>query len=243
MNRTEKKKSQRGRRPLKNASGRIPPTINQHKYICRCTSGTQPATAIAINAQTATGLVTASGVSTGLYDMEFNFTQYGCLVSIGGVGIQNMNFQNAGNLAALYDQYRIDKVELEIFFSNNTSSVGTPSTTLPIITIVNDYDDSNSITLLRANSYTNAVNWQCGRGSSGFAFKRVLKPNVDTLVYNGVTSAYARSPPVFMDTATNNVPHYGVKMVVDTIVPTAASTVLGYLSFRVSSHMTYREVT
>lgn len=205
-----------------------------------CSTATQPATAFGINLQTASGIILPSGVSTALYDMEFSFTQFGVSIGVGGIAVVNSTYDNAGSLAAVYDQYRIDRVDMEIFFSNNFSNVTTPSVTLPIMTIVEDYDDSNSITLAKANAYNNAVQWQLGQMRGSGSIHKSIKPTVDLLVYNGVTSGYARADPMFIDTANNAVPHYGIKLVIDPIVQTAASTVCGYLSFRFRAHMTYK---
>jgi hypothetical protein len=185
-------------------------------------------------------LVTPSGTSTGVYNLSFTFKQGYVTISVGGVPTQNCAYDNATNLAAVYDQYRIDKVEMQIFFSNNISNVTSPSVTLPILTIVEDYDDANSITLAKANAYNNAIHWQLGQTRGSGSIKKTVKPTVDALIYNGVTSAYARSAPIFLDCSDVGVPHYGVKVVVDPIVQTSSSTICGYLSFSFKTWMTYK---
>ena len=65
-----------------------------------------------------------------------------------------------------------------------------------------------------------------------------VRPNVDVNVYNtAVSNGFARSPPIFIDTQSPNVPHYGVKVAMDPIKFAASSTVLGYLSINMKYHL------
>lgn len=178
-----------------------------------------------------------NGFSTGVFDLQFSFALSGVTVYLGGTTWQVFSLPNYTELTALYDQYRIDYVEMEFFYSVNTSS-GT-TFPLPIIYLAKDYNDPGSAPVTILQQYENCVTWQIGeqRGDG----KKVIrvKPNVDINVYNTpVSSGYARSKPIFIDTNSPNVPHYGAKLALDPIKFGASATTLGYMSMNFKYHLT-----
>lgn len=178
-----------------------------------------------------------NGFSTGVFDLQFSFALSGVTIYLGGTSWQILNLPNYTELTALYDQYRIDWIEMEFFYSINSSS-GTTSP-LPIIYLAKDYDDPGSATVTALQQYESCQTWQLGdqRGTG----KKVIRvrPNVDINVYNTPASnGYARSGPIFIDTQSPNVPHYGVKIAMDPIKFAASSTVLGYMSINMKYHLT-----
>lgn len=187
---------------------------------------------IAVNSNT--------GFGGTVYSMQLNFALEGVHVLIGGVASTTFAMPNYTEFSALYDQYRIDYVEASFLFSNNNSSVNSPGTTLPVFIIARDYDDSGNANYTDLQQYNNAQVWQVGeqQGRDGKKVVRV-RPSVDTLVYNtALTSGYSRSKPMFIDTSSPAVPHYGLKLAFDPIFPAAVSTVVGYLSMNFKYHMT-----
>ena len=66
---------------------------------------------------------------------------------------------NVSEFTGLYDQYRIDYVECKFSFSNNNSSNSSPGSTLPIMYLVKDYDDSGAAGLL---TYSSTLLRLCG---------------------------------------------------------------------------------
>ena len=177
-----------------------------------------------------------NGFSTGVFDIQFSFALSGVTIYLGGTSWQVLNLPNYTELTALYDQYRIDWVEMEFIYSIN-SSVGSTSP-LPVMYLAKDYDDPGSAPITALQQYDSCVTWQMGdqRGEG----KKVIRvrPNVDINVYNtAVSNGFARSPPIFIDTQSPNVPHYGVKVAMDPIKFAASSTVLGYLSINMKYHL------
>ena len=66
------------------------------------------------------------GFSTAVKDLQFSFQLSGVTVYLAGVTWLQLGMPNYTELTALYDQYRIDWVECEFYFSNNYSTVNVP---------------------------------------------------------------------------------------------------------------------
>lgn len=163
-----------------------------------------------------TGIITYAGTSTGTNTMQLNFALSGVNVYFNGVSTTALQMPSFTEFTSLYDQYRIDYVECQFISSNTNSSTGSVNTSLPIMYIAKDYDDSNAAAVTDLLQYSTCKYAQLGqRNNSDGIFKFSVKPNVDLAVYNGAVSGYARSKPIFMDCASYNVPHYGVKLAFD----------------------------
>lgn len=181
-----------------------------------------------------------NGTNTLIYNMQMSFSLTGVQLYSGGGGIMSLAMPNYTEFVNLYDQYRIDWVEVEFVFSNNSSGVGTPTTCLPLIYLAKDYDNSGTAGIADLQQYHNCQMWQLGeqRGSG----KRVirLKPSVADALYNNsaVTTGYGRAKPMFIDTDSPLVPHYGIKLAMDPITPPGSTSLVGYLSINVIYHMT-----
>ena len=134
--------------------------------------------------------------------MQFAFTLSGVKVYIGGVLNATLPMPNVSEFTGLYDQYRIDYVECKFSFSNNNSSNSSPGSTLPIMYLVKDYDDSGAAGVTDLQQYSTQTMWQLGNahGRDGIKSSK-MKPNVDVALYQGVTSGYGRGKPMFIDTS------------------------------------------
>lgn len=181
-----------------------------------------------------------NGVSSGSFNMQFAFTLSGVQVYIAGVLSTTLAMPSYTEFTSLYDQYRINYVDCEFMFSNNNSSVNSPSTCLPVMYMVKDYDDSNQAFVSDLQQYSTQQTWQLGNQHGKDGIKRIrIKPNVDVAVYNtALTTGYARGKPQFIDTGSPAVPHYGIKIAYDPINYTAASTILGYMTCVFRYHLT-----
>lgn len=215
--------------------GRIPGSIKFHEFIRAVTFG--QSYVVGIDLRTGFSL---NGASTGLFNMQFNFTLQGVNASFGGAAPTMLTLPNYTEFTALYDQYRINWVDCEFMFSNNMSNVTSPGTTLPVMYLAKDYDDSNVANYTDLQQYSTLQVWQLGQqqGRDGIHHVRV-KPNVDTAVYqSALVQGYARSKPIFIDTSSPAVPHYGVKIAYDPIFTPAAATNVGYLTVNFKYHLT-----
>lgn len=173
------------------------------------------------------------------HTLQFNFTLQGVNVYCGGTFVTTLALPNNTELTALYDQYRIDWVDCQFMFSNNQSSVNSPTSVLPICYIAKDYDDSGDAGVTAIQQYATQQTWQLGnwRGD-GIRHVRV-KPNVDVAVYNtAIANGYARGKPMLIDTSSPATPHYGIKLALDPMVIPAATTLIGYFSCNFVFHLT-----
>jgi hypothetical protein len=193
-----------------------------------------------VGIDTRTGF-TINGTSTGIFNMQFAFTLGGVVVSIGGVTNTTLPLPNYTEFTNLYDQYRIDWVEGKFSFSNNNSSNTSPGTTLPIMYLAKDYNDSKVAGVTDLQQYSTQTMWQLGNAQGRDGIKNIsVKPNVDVGLYQGLTTGYGRGKPMFVDTSSPDVLHYGVKIAYDPINFPAASTLVGYLAVTFTYHMSLK---
>ena len=77
-----------------------------------------------------------------------------------GSSYATLPMPNVSEFTGLYDQYRIDYVECKFSFSNNNSSNSSPGSTLPIMYLVKDYDDSGAAGVTDLQQYSTQTMWQ-----------------------------------------------------------------------------------
>lgn len=118
---------------------------------------------------------------------------------------------NANVGAGTFDQYRIPAVRFNIRPQQNAIGLTTNSTTaVTSIYCVIDYDDDAPIaTLGQTLAYSTCVALPPGQSLS-----RTFRPHIATAAYNGAFNGYANMQDVWIDSAYNNVRHYGVKLFV-----------------------------
>jgi len=131
---------------------------------------------------------------------------------------QVTSFQN------LFDQYRIDFIELWItpqFASNDTLSE---------YSSVIDFDDSGLLTsYAQASDFSNVVESSLSQGHY-----RRFKPHVAEAAYSGAFSSFANAVSPWLDCASPSVQHYGLKTAFKaTAVASSVNMVVRYhISFR-----------
>lgn len=206
-------------------------SVKMHNFIRNVTNQTFPISII-------TGGATPGFNASGIADMQINFMLQGVNLLLGGTTWTTLAMPNYTEFTTLYDQFRIDWIEGEVYFSANSSeSINANNGTLPMLICAKDYDDSNSADSTALAQYNNCQYWQLGNNMQK---KKInVRPNVDIAVFNGITSGYARAKPMFIDTSSSGVPHYGLKLATTPIVtPPANNTNLGSLFFRFRYHIT-----
>lgn len=208
-----------------------------HEFVRTCSTGATLSQVIGLDEYNG---FTYNGSSTGGFNCQLVFALTGMDVYFGGVKTATIAMPNYAEFTSMYDQYRIDWVEVRFMFSNNSSSVNSPATVLPAFYIAKDYDDANSAGRPELEQYNNLKIWQAGgQTNRNGIFKVRVKPRAAVQYYNGVASGYGPTQgQPRIDTSSPAVPHYGLKMAWDTFKSPAASTIIGYLNIAATYHMT-----
>lgn len=128
-----------------------------------------------------------------------------------------------GEFSSLYDRYKITSVQLQITLINNPDAFLQPNGPLnnqnitnwyPKLWYVRDYDDASDITLSAIRERSN-VRCLILRPNKIFRFR--TRPAVLMQTWQSLTgSGYAPKWNNWIDMAQSTVPHYGIKMVLDT---------------------------
>lgn len=134
------------------------------------------------------------------------------------------NVQAAAELTALYDQYKISCVVMKFQLLNNPETIYPPGqnpgtttnnpTFYPKIWYTRDYDDNNTLTLAQMREVGKA---KCKvlRPNSMISVK--IKPACASQIYRtAVTTGYSPVWPKKLDCTNSDIPHYGLKWVIDT---------------------------
>lgn len=166
------------------------------------------------------------------------FTLGGVLTYINGVQVGTAAIPNIAEYTALFDSYRIRKVEISMYYNSNSSSLG-PQTSMPTISMVNDYDDANSTSLSSLQQYDSYRVIQFGNNSNNGLVKHQLYPKVETVVNtsSGTQLSLQMSRP-WIDCATSNAIYYGVKGNYDNF--NVASASIGFISFYVKYYVEFK---
>jgi hypothetical protein len=117
---------------------------------------------------------------------------------------------NQSSYSAVFDQYRIDLIE--VLIEPQISEVLTAATDVGSFISVVDIDDANVPTVyLELGGYTNSI-----QTKSTQSHYHCFKPSVAVAVYSGAFTSFAASTSLWLDCASNTVQHYGIKMACST---------------------------
>jgi len=125
--------------------------------------------------------------------------------------------------AGLFDQYRIDKVQVKFVPKDNavnTLNTASPNDEIPVLTLALDFDDNTAPTSwATVRQYDNAQ--QIAYGAGGFMV--TIKPSITAAIdAAGLFSGYKVERADWVDCTNTGVNHYGLKGVVSAL--TAGST-------------------
>lgn len=113
---------------------------------------------------------------------------------------------DASELAAVFDQYRLDRVDWRITPSITESLSSTP--VVGTIYTCYDYDDANTFSSITdVYDYANAVSWKPTDVAQGS-----LVPHFAYGAYSGVFTSFANKKPDWIDCASPGVQHFGLKL-------------------------------
>uniref|UniRef100_UPI004047A0A4 hypothetical protein n=1 Tax=Flavobacterium sp. TaxID=239 RepID=UPI004047A0A4 len=193
------------------------------------------------------------GIQQNSFNMSIAFQLNGMALYFGGVFYGLLAMPNVAEFQNLFDQYRIDKVDLTMFYSVNTNEVDKTATTsqnidaLPVFGSALDYDDTASVDMNGLQQYASFKQWQWGgQQNRGGVHRLSVKPAIQRVTFSGnagtATAGSERAFGAVLDTSTGAINHFGVKMAFDPItqgVPSGASKLLGTLVITAKYHMTF----
>jgi len=176
---------------------------------------------------------------TGAYDLAFSFSLSTTVVYAGGAIINSWTNPGYTELVNLFQEYRIDEVEVQMFYSNNVSQINNISN-LPIISIVYDRDGTAATSSAAFLQYQDLKTIQLGndRDPSGPVFRFRPVPNELAGTSATVSQIVPTSAP-FVSALFPALPHYGMRILYDPVATTSATSV-GNLSFYVRYHISAR---
>jgi hypothetical protein len=155
--------------------------------------------------------------------LAVTFNQQPTLFSAGSISIQYASMIQNSALSGVFDQYRLD--EVEITFRPGITVANTNTGNLPQLYTVVDYDDASTTGATTAGFFLQYNN--CTQ-SVGETVVRRFKPHVATAYYatNATFTGFGNITSPWIDVASTLVPHYGVKFGCDGAPGTAYQTYL-----------------
>lgn len=159
---------------------------------------------------------------------------------------------SAAEFVALYEEFRIDYVEIDCFASQENayrSGTGDVSSYSPVIYYIKDYNDPDSTSLTQMMQQEDLGTWQPGIGVNGTYHRKIrVKPKANFTVANAaqVGAGTAKMPGLSWMTTEDSqtIPHYGLKMSAANFFPQGATqnTPSMYLAFQFTYHLSFRNV-
>lgn len=160
-------------------------------------------------------------------------------VTFYGSALTNVSFAipNAAELAALYDQVKIDKVELTWSGTTiGTSNLASAGAALKFLVCNDDNDGIGAASLAEIQQQPNKEYYAI----DGRSFHWTCLPKYQRIVYqNAATSSY--EPTRGFVNLNSTIPHYGTKIAISNISSINAATV-GYVDFNVKFYLTLKNV-
>ena len=202
-----RKKARYSKVPLKYGRARIYRSINNRNHQFSRT------TECILSLNPSKGL----GGNAGVKDLAFVFMFSSVNMYSHGVSTAYYDLPGYNEIAVLFDQYRIDKVDMEIYWTKN-SSAAVAVTPVPMLHIANDYNDA--ITIFTNNTISEYANCRTIQlNTAGFnangCIKHSCKPKQANMIFNqGISTAYSERTG-FVDCTYGNVSHYGTKILYD----------------------------
>ncbi len=185
--------------------------------------------------------ISGSGGLTSLgFDMSIVFSLAEVRLSVSASGLGFPAIPNAAEFVNLFDQYRIKRVKVEFFFTQNTST--TLANPIPCLHICNDYNSGT--TAFSKSDLMQHPDMKTIQLREGYPITHYVYPHVrqDVLTTSGVTSTSAanyQSP--WIDTTSNNVEHLGVRVFIDNLGRTSGGDI-GTLYMKFSYDMDFKNV-
>lgn len=170
---------------------------------------------------------------------SLSFTLGGCRTYINGINTYTAPMSNYAEYTNLFDSYRIRKVEITMVYNSNSSALG-PGTSLPVMSMANDYDDVASTALPSLQQYDSYRLVQFGNNFNNGQVKHRVSPKIGTVVEDTAGSAIAGtgSNKTWIDCNNTTVTYCGVKGHYDNM--NISSVSVGFITFYVKYFVEFK---
>lgn len=144
---------------------------------------------------------------------NINLGTAGALIT-GGISTKLSQLPNASEFQNLFDAYRIDLVTVRFDWTRNTADLSGASVVgAPIMYNVIDKDDENPPA--NVNTCLEYQTCRLHNFADRSTFSRSYIPAIAKTVFNtALTSGYGREQRAWLDVASPDIPHYGMKYAV-----------------------------
>lgn len=174
-------------------------------------------------------------------DMEFTFSLKQIVMYLSGVSTVTTTTPSYAEFTNLFKEWKLNKVRMKMYFTNNNSSVNSPATALPLLNVVFDPTNVNACSLQTALQYDNLKTYQLGNGAEAPPVLE-FKPRPNLLAYDGATSGYMTDQTGWISCNYPDVPHYSVKVIYDSTTVPGTSTLIGSVNFYFELHMSFKGI-
>jgi hypothetical protein len=150
--------------------------------------------------------------------------------TFGATSFSVNSLDQISQLGAVWDQYKIEEIEVWLFSNTMGASTGAQQ---GLVYSVLDYDDaSNLSTIGQAEDYTNVVTM-----IPTDSIYRRFRPHVAVAAYSGTFTSFSNVEAPWIDFASPNVQHYGLKL-----AATATAAAVSFYTLQVRYHLAFRNV-
>jgi len=158
------------------------------------------------------------GWNNGGFNMNLFFSLAQMSVFVNGASTFTPAVPDFSDFTALFDQYQIRGVELELYWSKNMAGEQTAAYSTPMLWSTLDYDDAANTSLSQLQQYPSVRTTNMGE-DGGKAFRQSFRPVPRLQVPDG--SGGTGYAPVldgnlWVDVANPSVGYYGIKFFLDT---------------------------
>ena len=211
-------------------------TMTAQPFCLALGQGTAPGTGMSwYGIASVPALPVYSGFSN--WALAFNLSGVNCCVN--GLSLYVAPVNNYAEYTALFDSYRLRKVEITMIYNSNSSTLG-PGTSLPVMSIANDYDDVGATQLSSLQQYDSYRVIQFGNNCSNGKVLHSVRPKVQTVVETNAATVIAGSgtSKTWIDCNATTVAYHGVKGNYDNM--NVGSAGVGFITFYVKYFVEFK---
>lgn len=164
-----------------------------------------------------------------------------CDFRINGVLIFAASLPNATEFTALFDQYRIRKINVRVIFSQNSADVNTSTVSLPVVHQMNDYNSTGNMNLSEYQQHPELKTWQLGQDKD-ISWSFVPHVRGDLITQGGVLSSSANNMPCpWIDTSSTSIEMLGTRLYLNNLGQNT-NVNIGAIMFLVDYYMEFKFV-